>query len=80
MKNLLQLLEDDSTLTHAQLAAMTGMTEAAVSSWTSCTGKIRCFSLYFFKIKWVAVPVTPSMGASFSPTNWATSPSQEVLP
>ena len=44
-----------------------------LSSWTSCTGKIRCFSLYFFKMKWVAVPVTPSMGASFSPTNWATS-------
>ena len=32
MKNLLQLLEDDSTLTHAQLAAMTGMAEDEVSA------------------------------------------------
>ena len=32
MKNLLQLLEDDSTLSHAQLAAMTGVTEDEVRS------------------------------------------------
>ena len=32
MKDLLQLLEDDSTLTRAQLAAMTGMTEDEVSA------------------------------------------------
>ncbi len=31
MKKLLQLLEDDCTLTHAQLASMTGMTEAEVA-------------------------------------------------
>ena len=32
MKNLLQLLEDDCTLTHAQLAAMTGMAEDEVAA------------------------------------------------
>ncbi|MGN0985587.1 MAG: Lrp/AsnC family transcriptional regulator [Candidatus Enterenecus sp.] len=32
MKKLLQLLEDDCTLTHGQLASMTGMTEAEVSA------------------------------------------------
>ena len=32
MKKLLQLLEDDCTLTHAQLASMTGMTEAEVTA------------------------------------------------
>lgn len=32
MKKLLQLLEDDCTLTHAQLASMTGMTEAEVAA------------------------------------------------
>ena len=32
MKNLLQLLEDDSTLSHAQLAAMTGVTEDEVAA------------------------------------------------
>ena len=31
MKDLLQLLENDSTLTHAQLAAMTGATEDEVA-------------------------------------------------
>ena len=33
-------------------------------SCCSCFSKIRCFSLYFFRIKWVAVPVTSSMVAS----------------
>ena len=32
MKKLLQLLEDDCTLTHAQLASMTGLTEAEVAA------------------------------------------------
>ncbi len=32
MKKLLQLLEDDCTLTHAQLASITGMTEAEVAA------------------------------------------------
>ena len=32
MNKLLELLENDSTLTHAQLAAMTGMTEGEVSA------------------------------------------------
>ena len=32
MKKLLQLLEDDCTLNHAQLASMTGMTEAEVAA------------------------------------------------
>ena len=32
MKDLLHLLEDDSTLTHAQLAAMTGSTEDEVAA------------------------------------------------
>ena len=32
MKDLLQLLEDDCTLTHAQLAAMTGMAEDEVAA------------------------------------------------
>ena len=31
MKDLLHLLENDSTLSHAQLAAMTGSTEAEVA-------------------------------------------------
>ena len=42
----------------------------------SCSGrfsKIMCFSLYLRRIKWVAVPVTSSITASFSPTKWATS-------
>ena len=32
MKDLLQLLENDSTLSHAQLAAMTGSTEGEVAA------------------------------------------------
>ena len=32
MKKLLQLLEDDCTLTHAQLASMSGLTEAEVAA------------------------------------------------
>ena len=32
MKKLLQLLEDDCTLSHSQLASMTGMTEAEVAA------------------------------------------------
>ena len=42
---------------------------------SSCSGSLVyrwCFSLYFFSMKWVAVPVTPSMTASRACTNSAT--------
>lgn len=73
MKNLLQLLEDDSTLTHAQLAAMTGMTEAAVSEAVAQYEKDHVILGYKTIVDWdrtqqesvtalIEVSVTPQRG------------------
>ena len=79
MKNLLQLLEDDSTLTHAQLAAMTGMTEAAVSEAVAQYEKDHVILGYKTIVDWdrtqqesvtalIEVSVTPSGGRAS--TGW----------
>ena len=76
MKNLLQLLEDDSTLTHAQLAAMTGMTEAAVSEAVVQYEKDHVILGYKTIVDWdrtqqesvtalIEVSVTPQRGEGF---------------
>ena len=76
MKNLLQLLEDDSTLTHAQLAAMTGMTEAEVSAAVAQYEKDRIILGYKTIVDWdrtqqesvtalIEVSVTPQRGEGF---------------
>ena len=76
MKNLLQLLEDDSTLTHAQLAAMTGSTEAEVAGLVEQYEKDRVILGYKTIIDWdrtqqesvtalIEVSVTPQRGEGF---------------
>ena len=52
MKDLLHLLEDDSTLTHAQLAAMTGMTEDEVSAAVAQYEKDRVILGYKAIVDW----------------------------
>ena len=52
MKDLLQLLEDDSTLTHEQLAAMTGQTPAEVSAAVAQYEKDRIILGYKAIIDW----------------------------
>ena len=76
MKDLLQLLEDDSTLTRAQLAAMTGMTEDEVSAAVARYEKDRIILGYKTIIDWdrtqqeavtalIEVSVTPQRGEGF---------------
>ena len=62
--DILDLLRNDLIVVHEKTNSL---------SCGSGRRNTRCFSLYFFKMKWVAVPVTPSRGARRSPTNWATS-------
>ena len=76
MKDLLQLLEDDCTLTHAQLAAMTGMTEDEVAAAVAQYEKDRVILGYKTIIDWdrtnreavtamISVSVTPQRGEGF---------------
>ena len=76
MKDLLQLLENDSTLTHAQLAAMTGMTEGEVSAAVAQYEKDHVILGYKTIIDWdrtqqeavtalIEVSVTPTRGEGF---------------
>ena len=76
MKDLLQLLENDSTLTHAQLAAMTGSTEAEVAAAVEQYKKDRVILVYKTIIDWdrtdqesvtalIEVSVTPTRGEGF---------------
>ena len=76
MKDLLQLLEDDCTLTHAQLAAMTGMAEDEVAAAVAQYEKDRVILGYKTIIDWdrtqresvtalIAVSVTPQRGEGF---------------
>ena len=71
MKDLLQLLEDDCTLTHTQLAAMTGMAEDEVAAAVAQYEKDRVILGYKTIIDWdrthreavtamIQVSVTPS--------------------
>ena len=73
MKDLLQLLEDDCTLTHAQLAAMTGMAEDEVAAAVAQYEKDRVILGYKTIIDWdrtqresvtamISVSVTPQRG------------------
>ena len=76
MKDLLQLLEDDCTLTHAQLAAMTGMTEDGVAAAVEQYEKDHVILGYKTIIDWdrthreavtamIEVSVTPQRGEGF---------------
>ena len=76
MKDLLQLLEDDSTLTHAQLAAMTGMRSDEVAAAVARYEKDRVILGYKTIIDWdrtqresvtamISVSVTPQRGEGF---------------
>ena len=76
MKDLLQLLEDDCTLTHAQLAAMTGMTEDEVAAAVAQYEKDRVILGYKTIIDWdrthqeavtamIEVSITPQRGEGF---------------
>ena len=76
MKDLLQLLEDDCTLTHAQLAAMTGMAEDEVAAAVAQYEKDRVILGYKTIIDWdrthreavtamISVSVTPQRGEGF---------------
>ena len=76
MKDLLQLLEDDCTLTHAQLAAMTGMTEDEAAAAVAQYEKDRVILGYKAIIDWdrtdreavtalIEVSVTPQRGEGF---------------
>ena len=76
MKDLLQLLEDDCTLTHAQLAAMTGMAEDEVAAAVARYEKDRVILGYKTIIDWdrthreavtamISVSVTPQRGEGF---------------
>ena len=76
MKDLLQLLEDDCTLTHAQLAAMTGMTEDEVAATVAQYEKDHVILGYKTIIDWdrtnreavtalIEVSVTPQRGEGF---------------
>ena len=76
MKDLLQLLEDDCTLTHAQLAAATGMAEDEVAAAVAQYEKDRVILGYKAIIDWdrthreavtalIEVSVTPQRGEGF---------------
>ena len=76
MKKLLQLLEDDCTLTHAQLASMTGMTEAEVTAAVKEYEKNNVILGYQALVDWdrtdresvtalIEVSVTPQRGEGF---------------
>ena len=76
MKKLLQLLEDDCTLTHAQLASMTGMTEAEVAEAIAKYEKDKIILGYKGIVDWdrteresvtalIEVKVTPQRGEGF---------------
>ena len=76
MKDLLQLLENDCTLTHAQLAAMTGMAEDEVAAAVAQYEKDRVILGYKTIIDWdrthreavtalIEVSVTPQRGEGF---------------
>lgn len=76
MKKLLQLLEDDCTLSRAQLASMTGMTEAEVSAAIEEYEKNKLILGYKAIVDWdrtdretvtalIEVNVTPQRGEGF---------------
>ena len=76
MKKLLQLLEDDCTLTRAQLASMTGMTEAEVAAAIAEYEKDHVILGYKAIVDWdrteresvtalIEVNVTPQRGEGF---------------
>ncbi len=76
MKKLLQLLEDDCTLSHGQLASMTGMTEAEVAAAIAEYEKNRLILGYKAIVDWdrtdretvtalIEVSVTPQRGEGF---------------
>ena len=76
MKDLLHLLENDSTLSHAQLAAMTGSTEAEVAQAVEQYEKDRVILGYKTIVDWdrthqesvtalIEVSVTPQRGEGF---------------
>ena len=76
MKDLLQLLEDDCTLTHAQLAAMTGMAEDEAAAAVAQYEKDHVILGYKAIIDWdrtdreavtamISVSVTPQRGEGF---------------
>lgn len=76
MKKLLQLLEDDCTLTPAQLASMTGMTEAEVAAAIAEYEKDNVILGYKAIVDWdrteresvtalIEVNVTPQRGEGF---------------
>ena len=76
MKKLLQLLEDDCTLSRAQLASMTGMTEAEVSAAIEEYEKNKLILGYKAIVDWdrtdretvtalIEVSVTPQRGEGF---------------
>ena len=76
MKDLLQLLENDCTLTHAQLAAMTGMAEDEVAAAVAQYEKDHVILGYKTIIDWdrtdreavtamISVSVTPQRGEGF---------------
>ena len=76
MKKLLQLLEDDCTLSHAQLASMAGMTEAEVAHAIAEYEKNKLILGYKAIVDWdrtdretvtalIEVSVTPQRGEGF---------------
>ncbi len=76
MKKLLQLLEDDCTLTHAQLASMTGLTEAEVAAAIAAYEQENIILGYKAIVDWdrtdreavtalIEVSVTPQRGEGF---------------
>ena len=76
MKKLLQLLEEDCTLTHSQLASMTGMSEAEVSAAIAEYEKNKLILGYKAIVDWdsthiesvtalIDVKVTPQRGEGF---------------
>jgi len=76
MKKLLQLLEEDCTLSHAQLASMTGKTEAEVSAAIAEYEKGNVILGYKAIVDWdrtdretvtalIEVKVTPQRGEGF---------------
>ncbi len=76
MKKLLQLLEDDCTLSHAQLASLTGMTEAEVAHAIAEYEKNKLILGYKAIVDWdrtdresvtalIEVSVTPQRGEGF---------------
>ena len=68
MKKLLQLLEDDCTLTHAQLASMTGLTEAEVAAAIAAYEQENIILGYKAIVDWDRTDrdsVTPQRGEGF---------------